>query len=559
MSNAPQDQPFTPLGYDSGRYYYYSFLLQKIVALTPVEHRKENLFALAPYTYWVKQYGEKKESWALATDSLIQSCAAEGLFNPANVIGRGIWLIDGKGVTHYGDEVLIDGKRYAPKKIPREIAKKKVFEVAEPLQLGEPDKNADFTQIEAILSELSFQTPHAALLIAGWVVCGMAAGALHWRPHIWITGKAGSGKSAVVNTIKRLLGNCGEHYTGETTEAGIRQDLKHDCRAVTYDEAEPKTHQAQVALQKVLNLFRQASSDETAKIAKGTVSGKGINFKIRSCAMLGSVNAFLTEEPDKTRFFVIEMAKPLEKKEFVKWEFKMQKSFSKGFQAALHTRISQNIVTLAANAKTFSSVLAERFTNNRAGDQYGTLVAGAYLLSNIDLISAEDAADWVKDMRFPADEIIADEQSDEMELWNYMLERMIPFKKQYGDKVINIDRPLAELIDAAAVNHTPQNYTWMDADSALADKGMKVVKEDGIQYIAISTNHSGIADLISRSRFAGLEWSPILRRIKGAKAGEKPYKIGRGKKATRVTLIPLEKETEAESKSAPVLAVNEDF
>ncbi len=540
MAEPPTEQPFTPLGYDGGRYFYYSFLLQKIVSLTPVEHRKENLFCLAPHSYWVKIYGDKKESWTLATDAMIQTCAAEGLFNPQNVIGRGIWLIDGKGITHYGDKVLIDGVKYSPKEIPRTIAKKKVFEIAEPLQLGQPDLSADFTQIESILSELSFQTPNAAILIAGWVVCAMAAGALHWRPHMWVTGKAGSGKSAVVNTVKRLLGNCGEHYTGETTEAGIRQDLKHDCRGVTYDEAEPKTHQAQIALQKVLNLFRQASSDETAKIAKGTVSGKGINFKIRSCIMMGSVNPLLTEEPDKTRFFVAEMAKPMEKKEFIKWEFRMQKAFSPGFQAALHTRISQNIVTLAANAKTFSSALAERFQNNRSGDQYGTLIAGAYLLTSTELVNADDAIDWVKELKFPADEIIADEQSDEAELWNYILERIIPFKKQSGDKVINMDRPLAELIEASFGEYKAAEYTYKDAEIALSYKGIKTVEEDKIKYVAISTNHSGLADLISRSRFAGLDWSPILRRLNGAKAGAKPYKIGQGTKATRVTLIPWE-------------------
>lgn len=554
MTDTPLDQPFTPLGYDGNKYYYYSFLLQKIVALTPTEHRKENLFSLAPYSYWVKIYGDKKESWTLATDSMIQTCASEGLFNPANVIGRGIWLINGKGITHYGDKVLIDGIKYTPKEIPRDIAKKKVFEVGEPLQLGEPDPHSDFTQIETILSQLSFQTADAPTLIAGWVVCGMAAGALHWRPHIWVTGKAGSGKSAVVNTVKRLLGNCAEHYTGETTEAGIRQDLKHDCRAVTYDEAEPKTHQAQIALQKVLNLFRQASSDETAKIAKGTVSGKGINFRIRSCAMLGSVNPLLTEEPDKTRFFVAEMGKPMDKKDFVVWEFNMQKIFSPGFQAALHTRISQNITTLSANAKTFASVLAERFQNNRAGDQYGTLTAGAFLLTSTELVTPESASDWVKDMRFPADEIISDEQSDEAELWNYMLERMIPFKKQSGDKVINMDRPLAELIEASFGDYRSLEYTYKDAEIALSYKGIKTVEENKIKYVAISTNHSGLSDLISRSRFSGLEWSPILRRLKGAKVGNKPYKIGHGTKATRVTLIRWDQVDDKEINS-PVLSV----
>lgn len=538
MADTLTDRPFTPLGYLENRYFYYSFMLQKIVALTPVEHRKENLFGLAPYNYWVTIYGDKKESWALATDSLMQTCAAEGLFNPDNVIGRGIWLIDGKGVTHYGDKVLIDGVKYSPKEIPLEISKKKVFEIGEQLQLGEPDPQADFSQIQSIMAELSFQTTEAPLLLSGWVVCSMAGGALHWRPHIWVTGKAGSGKSAVVNMIKRLLGGCGVHYTGETTEAGIRQDLKNGCLAVTFDEAEPKNHQAQLSLQRVLNLFRQASSDETAKIAKGTVSGKGINFKIRSCAMLGSINAMLTEEPDKTRFYVPEMGAPMEKKEFLKWEFKMQNVFNKGFQAALHNRISENIITLAANAKTFSSVLAERFQNNRAGDQYGTLLAGAYLLTSTELVTADIVTDWIKDMKFPPDEITDDDKSDEMELWNYMLDRMIPFKKQSGDKVINMDRPLAELIEASFGEYKPLEYSYKDAEIALSYKGLKTVVENGVKYVAVSTNNTAIADLISRSRFAGLDWSPILKRIKGSVSSRKPYRIGIGKALSKVTLIP---------------------
>lgn len=536
---------YRPLGTYDGKFVYYSFLLQKVIAFAATEHRKENLFNLAPLSYWVKEYGEKKGSWEIAIDSLIQTCASKGLFDPGDVIGRGIWLIEGKSITHYGDKVLIDGKIYdEPKTIPESIAGKKVFEKSKSLQLGEPDKNADFSQIQSILSELSFRDTDSPLFISGWVVCGMAAGALHWRPHGWITGKSGYGKSAVINAVKRLLGNCGEHYTGETTEAGIRQDLKNDCRSVTYDEAEPKTHQAQQAIQKVLNLFRQASSDETAKIAKGTVTGKGINFRIRSCALFGSCNSYLTEEPDKNRFFLVEMAKPMEKGEYVKWEFKMQNTFSGSFQAALHSRISQNIVTLAANAKTFSSILAQRFSNNRAGDQYGTLMAGAYLLTSIDLINKENAVDWVKDVKFPPDEVIEDDKSDEMELWNYMLDRMIPFKKQSGDKVLNMDRPLAELIEVSFDDWKPDGYTYADAEIALSYKGIKTVIENGKKYVAISTNNTAISDLISRSRFAGLDWTPILKRIRGSFASKKSLRIGVGKAPCKATFIPWENKEE---------------
>ncbi len=556
MSDSPPSQPFTALGFLESRYHYYSFLLQKVVALTPREHQKENLFNLAPLSYWKKAYphGNKKGdvAWDMAVDALMQTCAAEGLYNPANVIGRGIWLIDGKGVTHYGDKVLIEKIKYSPKEIPRDIANKRVFEVGESLHLGDPDDKADFTQIEVMLKKLHFQTPHAAMLIAGAIVCAMAAGALHWRPHTWLTGKSGSGKSAVIKIILLILRNCTEHYVGETTEAGIRQDLKHDCRAIVFDEAEPKNPAAIQKINNVLNLLRQASSDETGKIAKGTVTGKGMNYKIRSCGFMASINPNLPEEADKNRFQVLEMGDPMPKEDYDKWQFEAENIFTKGFQAALHNRISENIVTLAANAKVFASVLAQRFKDNRAGDQYGSIFAGYYLLTSTEAVTKELASDLMMEIKFPPEKDQKGAIADHDYLWNYMLDRMIVFKKEkenhYGNlQVISFERPLAELIDAAFGNYQPPHYSQDHAERALADRGIKAVIEDNKQYVAISTSHSAIGDLISRSRCGGLDWSPILRRVGGSITKQKSYRIGQGKEPSKATLIPWDNDTEKEN------------
>ncbi len=565
MSDTPTDQPFTALGTLEARYHYYSFLLQRVVALTPREHQKENLFNLAPLSYWKAKYKHATKqndvAWDVAVDSLMQTCAAEGLYNPANVIGRGIWIIESKGVTHYGDQVLIDGKRYTPREIPREISGKRVFEVAESLHLGEPDPKADFTQIEAMLGELHFQTPHAPMLLTGAIVCSMAAGALHWRPHTWTTGKSGSGKSAVMKVILLILRNCAEHYVGETTEAGIRQDLKHDCRPIVFDEAEPKSPAAIQKINNVLNLLRQASSDETGKIAKGTVSGKGMNYKIRSCGFLASINANLPEEADKNRFQQLEMGNPLPKEDYDAWLFRAENTFTKGFQAALHNRISENIITLAANAKIFASVLAQRFNDNRAGDQYGTIFAGAYFLTSTELVTKEKASDLMMGIKFPPEKEERGSMTDQEYLWGYMLDRMIVFSREKENnfgalQITKFERPLAELIDCAFGNYDPPNYSKGHAERALADRGIKCVIEDEKQYVAISTNHSAIGDLMARSRCGGLEWSPILRRIKGSLSTQKSYRIGQGKAPSKATLIPWYKEEkEEEQKQTPLSLV----
>lgn len=525
------DLTFRPLGTLENKYYYYSFLLQRIIALSPIEHKKENLFNLAPLSHWKTKYGDKREGvqWDVAVDSLMQTCAHQELFNPANIIGRGIWLVNGESITHYGDMVLIGGVKYKPK----DINNKLLFELSESLQLDKPDPEADFTKVSSVLGELNFQTPHASTLLSGWIVCAMAAGALHWRPHAWATGKSGRGKSAIVKVIKRLLRGCAEYYEGETTEAGIRQDMRHDCRAIVFDEAEPKTPSAMVKINGVLNLLRQASSNDSGKIAKGTTTGKGMNFKIKSCGFLASVNPYLKEEPDKNRFFIIEMGEPMEKAQYDLWEYRMENAFTPGFQAALHDRVSKNILTLHANAKTFARILAKRFNNNRAGDQYGTLLAGAYLLNSLHKLSEDEASDWVKDMKLPP-EIESQPKSDEQDLWNFIIEQSVMFKK----RGINTEAPMAELFDVACGISHSEDYATADAVKVLRNKGMKAVKIEGKCYIAVSTNHTAIAQMIYRSRFGDLDWSPILRRLPGSMSSKKPFRIGLEGELSKATIIP---------------------
>ncbi len=150
---------------------------------------------------------------------------------------------------------------------------------------------------------------------------------------------------------------------------------------------------------------------------------------------------------------------------------------------------------------------------------------------------------------FPPEKNTNNAIPDEKYLWNYMLDRMIGFSKEKENNfgVMNVtrfERPLAELIDAAFGNYQAAHYAKDHAERALADRGIKCVFEDGKQYVAISTSHSAIGDLIARSRCGGLDWSPILRRIEGALAPQKSYRIGTGKAPGKATLIPWGNESD---------------
>src|SRR3546814_6554229 len=86
--------------------------------------------------------------------------------------------------------------------------------------------------------------------------------ALNWRPHVWLTGRSGSGKSWLLdNVIRPLIGAIAVYCQSNSTEAGIRQTLATDARPVLFDEAESEDAKAQVRIQQVLELAGQSSSE----------------------------------------------------------------------------------------------------------------------------------------------------------------------------------------------------------------------------------------------------------------------------------------------------------
>src|SRR3546814_4223950 len=113
--------------------------------------------------------------------------------------------------------------------------------------------------------------PGSAALLSGWVALAPLCGALRWRPHVWLTGGAGSGKTTVLNEyVHPLMAGCDLFAQGNSSEAGIRQELKADALPVLFDESEQNDEREAARVQAVLALNRQASTESEAKTFKGT-------------------------------------------------------------------------------------------------------------------------------------------------------------------------------------------------------------------------------------------------------------------------------------------------
>jgi len=67
----------------------------------------------------------------------------------------------------------------------------------------------------------------------------------HWRPWVAVTGESTSGKTVVMDYIAKYFGVI-RFATSNTTEAGIRNNIKNDSRILMHDEFENSPHRTQI-------------------------------------------------------------------------------------------------------------------------------------------------------------------------------------------------------------------------------------------------------------------------------------------------------------------------
>ncbi len=302
LRNAEHHAPhMLMLGHDHGIYYYLPQGSAQVVALRVAEHVEARLIGLVPdENFWRSKYGNDDGiSWRLARADLLNRQHCIGIYDSDRVRGRGGWWDSTKAALHLGDRLIVDGAEH-----PMSAFKDYIYEAAPPIRINyqNPLSAAEAKKFSDICEMISWDKPINSRYLAGWCAIAPICGALEWRPHIWITGGAGSGKTFIGDKIvRRIIGDIGLSVQSATTEAGLRQTLRHDARPVMFDEIEGADLRAQARIQNILELARQASSETGASLIKGTVTGDAQTFKIRSCFAFYSIGVSATSRPDETR------------------------------------------------------------------------------------------------------------------------------------------------------------------------------------------------------------------------------------------------------------------
>ncbi len=535
---AAGSEPFSCLGYDTDGYYYQPSSTGQVVRLAASSHGGMNLCRLAPVAYWETLYPSRTGvNWTAAASDLFSRQAVVGMFDPDRLRGRGTWWDRGRCVLHLGDRLVVDGIRQV---ITAPLVS--TFHYQRGAALIGPGDATPLSDEEALTvltmaDRFWWDVPASAFLMAGWLALAPICGALRWRPHLWLTAAAGSGKTTLLERfVGVLLGDMSLLVVGSSTEAGIRQSLRSDALPVVLDEAECNEKLDQQRIQAILALTRVASSESHASTVKGSPGGDVARFQVRSMFLLASIAIGLKQGADRRRFAQLTLRNPAEIAQHERdahWQAldrDLEALITQAFAERLLARTVSLIPVIRQAVQVFTRVATQHFDSQALGDQYGTLLAGAWSLQSSVVPTQEqaqsliDGTDWSNYRQ-------ATELADERRCLNRILQHQL--RVETDERVLT--RSIGELIEIITAASPLDPISRRQAEDLLGRHGLRI--QEGL--LLVSNTAEPVAQILADTAW-GTSWSTILTRLPGARPyGNPVWFKGVGSKA-RACAIPLD-------------------
>lgn len=530
--------PFRSLGFDHGTYYFMSSRSCQVLAFSGRSLTKNSLMELAPLRFWEDNFaGGKGVQWDLAIDSVIGLCEQVGSYDPGRIRGRGAWFDQGRTVIHLGNKIYCSGDLYEL----TQFNTKYIYESGAALPLPDFGK-LDYThlfKLAEINRSLNFsdktpgKTSFNADLLTGWLVVSTVCGALDWRPHLWLTGLSGSGKSWILdNIVRKILGKQVIEAIGKSSEAGVRQAVNGDALPIVFEEAgDRKGKNDFFEMQDMLFLARQSSTEGGGNILKGSKDQKGRSFKMRNCWLFASINVHIQDAADESRITVIQLNannRPGDTEKFKLLKEVVFSTLTPSFCSAFRAMAIERIPTIRENAAIFSHAAAKVLNSQRLGDQIGTLCAGFWALVQPHPVTPELAEEYL--LTHSLDEQKRTSQIKDEEL---CIQTILQSITECKDSDFNSVKPtIFEVILKATGRPANLALSEVAAQAHLSRLGMKV--EDN--FLWLQNNHDGIKKLLKETPYYS-GYALLLSRIDGHKGGRK--RIIQGANPVHVAGIPL--------------------
>lgn len=320
----PPECPVTPLGMEGVTIHLMDSLGQ-LVSLEPSAFGAKMIQALfgerQNFLWWAwPRFQERKKQkgppipvgWRpeQVTECLYTAAARRGLFSPRDrVRGRGAWLDKQEALIWHSGAAL-----YRPDKTRKnrgggvEYVAQDTGDVGEFFYPRKPETFAPWpeeiedndnpaVEILQMLRRWNWERPEVdPVLFLGWLGAALLGGALEWRPSLFVTADAASGKSSLQKFARSVLGSCLLESV-DTTVAGIYQTVAQDSLPVGVDELEAEADSRKAM--GVIKLARLAAGG--GKMRRGGSEHDPVQFEARSCFIFTAINAPPMEPADASR------------------------------------------------------------------------------------------------------------------------------------------------------------------------------------------------------------------------------------------------------------------
>lgn len=538
---------FRCLGVDGTTMFYQPADVSQIIQLPASAHSLANLMNLAPLQWWEMEFPGDKGGVNMnsAINACIRACKHKRKFTANNrVRGRGAWFEGDAPVFHAGDHLIVDGHG-----VPISLHDSKhVYSEGEgiPVDVGDPATTAEARRFLAICKSLRWASPLSAYMLAGFCVIAPVCGFLNWRPHVWVNGPAGSGKSTVMDKIiKAALGSTAISVVGNTTEAGVRNALEFDALPVIFDEVEPKDRDNQNRIRAIMDLARVASSEAEGMILKGT-SGHGTKgYRARSMFVFASINTQVEGYADETRFTQLTLQKPdaatkeeeaANKAAYEKLKGEIVDLIDPAFARRLLARTIAHLPRLRDYVRIFTEAATTHLGMQRLGDQIGPMLAGAYLLNTTAPLTLETALEWIRknDWADHSAKTAARDQDRFLQLMtSHMVRNATPeggtWERTVGELIELTMGPDEVADDSGAYSRWVPNKAKVAAVQALGRLGIRTRKDESGWFVEVTT--TGLE--FKRRILHGTEWSGtnvrnLLKNVDGVIPGKGNRYFGAG-------------------------------
>lgn len=551
----PPHCPVVPLGKFSTNFYYLDAKRQ-LVELPGREHSRLGILTLFDHAKdFLYQHFPRHDKEGTVTgwrpervaEALMATCGVRGIWNPSDrERGRGAWLGEhGELILHTGQQVVT----FAPNprswgdRIVREagVIGRHVYpadeDVGAPAGGPEADPGAAARDLLEQLRTWKWRRPEIdPILLLGWIGAGMIGGALDWRAIVWITGGRGTGKS----TLHELLHGVFDGTLiklADTSEAYIRQRLKHQTLPVLLDESESEEDNRK--LNGIVKLARIAASG--GKIGRGGADHNAVEFTMRSAFMFGSILLPPLLGQDRSRISILELG------ELASGTARVDATRARW--AACGMQLRRRMVDGWGRWRTtldwYREALAGVGHSRRGQDQLGTLLAAADLLLFDGDANAATGGEWIAELRAADLAEIEDDERDEDRCIKHLLFISVdPFRN--GSR-----RTLAEWVRIAAA-WAGQEDERDQAAKVLQTYGLKVQGRAEKAVLLIANYHPQLGELFRETHWAGRSgsmgvWVQAMRRLPGAERAGAVYFAGPTSRATSVPLLSVLPRTDPDA------------